>query len=649
MLRPCALVSSVWGSLRLGPQRTYTSCFAWACGGLDDVSMSPWPADAVRQGDTNTPTDTNVPTDAAPLDLLGGEIADCGDAGCLAGFVCIGGACEPGCRADGDCPEGQHCIPESLPYGFCAECADDKHCWTGRCVEGQCRVGCELRDDCLALPDAPVCDPINGVCVGCIDLFDCDSGNLCLRGTCIPGCTADDGCPDPLHCDTAAGSHGACLLCVRDGHCPEGQRCLNGRCGFDCDAIQCPFDRPLCVPETGACVECIDAMHCQPNEVCLGSACQPGCLQDADCSAELVCTGGVPGHCVGCKTEADCPEGAACILEQCVTAPCGSDDACGTGRYCHPALKTCYDLPPKVCSKDRDCGLIPGTQLGRNCDPLTRKCIAECLFGGRCPDPTMFCIDRSCYDCRADTDCPGTRCDPFDRACHGCTGDSNCLNAGWHCEIGAGACYPCVFDAHCGAGVRCHPQKHRCVECMIDADCRDPSRPSCAKDNSCVATCEEGCALGQDQCAPLGSGTSGVRVCGDYDHDACLELSAVQACPAGQACVMQGDRGACACTQECEAGLARCIDGKPKQRQGCIVDPATNCPRWVAETCSDGAACTGGVCTCTGECQYPSSKCDTDNWSYYYYCGRENGACLHWIHLQCDSGSTCDSHTGTCR
>lgn len=619
------------------------TCLAAGCGAADDASLNPWPSDVVAPGDPGDGADAVAP------DLPAADVPDCGTPGCLPGFVCVGGACEPGCRVDGDCPEDQHCMPESLPHGFCAECALGEHCWTGRCVEGQCRLGCLLQDDCFGLPDAPVCDPINGVCVGCVDLSDCAPGHLCLRGTCVPGCTADDGCPDPLRCDASAGTHGACVLCVRDDHCPEGQRCLDGgRCGFDCDAIQCPFDRPRCVPETGACVECVDGTHCGAVEVCLGGTCVPGCLRDDDCGEGLVCTGGSPGRCVGCETEADCVDGAACILEQCVTDPCVDDAACGAGRYCHPALKTCYDLPAKACDEDRDCGLIPGTQIGRNCDPLTRTCIAECLPGGRCLDATMFCIDGSCYGCRTGADCPGTRCDAFDRACDRCAGDADCVNAGWHCEVGAGACYPCVFDAHCGTGVRCHPQKHRCVECMIDADCRDPARPSCAKDNTCVAACADDCAAGTGQCAPLPDGSSGLRACGDHDTDPCLEPGPVQACPAGQACAGTGDAGACACTQECAAGDARCVDGKPTQRQVCIVDPATGCPRWVAETCPDGAACTGGACACTGECQYPSSRCDPDNWSYYFYCGREGGACLHWIHLKCDSGAMCDSGTGTC-
>lgn len=608
----------------------------------DDASLNPW------SGDVSPPPDPGADEDIGLADVARSDVADCPEPGCLPGFVCIDGACEPGCRFDLDCPEGQHCLPESLPYGFCAECAQDDHCWTGHCLAGQCRIGCMRQEDCAALHDAPVCDPVNGVCVGCIDRNDCAPGHLCLRSNCVPGCTGDDGCPNPLFCDPDASEHGTCVPCAQDVHCTGGRRCLDHRCVFDCGTISCPFDRPRCVPETGACVECIDSSHCLPSQVCLGNVCLPGCLRDEDCGEGLVCTGGSPGRCVGCETEADCPDGAACVLDQCVLDPCADDIACGEGRYCHPLLKGCRDLPEGACSQDRDCGLIPGTQLGRNCDPLTRTCIPECLPGGYCLDGSMFCIEGSCYGCRIDGDCPGTRCDPFDRACVSCSGDGDCLNAGWHCAVGTGACHPCVFDAHCGVGGRCHPEKHRCVECMIDADCRTVERPVCGKDNVCAATCEDECDAGSTQCAPLGDGTSGIRSCGDHDLDPCLEPGTAQACPAGQACRVADGVGACVCSEECTAGDQVCVDGDAGWRRVCIVDPATGCPRWVNEKCEVGAACSGGVCACTGECTYPSSKCDPDNITYYYYCGREGGSCLHWIHLKCDHGATCDSRTGTC-
>lgn len=610
-----------------------------------DVSITPWSPDVTNAEDPGESGDA-VEGDELPAT----DASWCAQTGCLAGFVCVEAGCVPGCATDRDCPEGRYCRPDVQPHGVCSECAADEQCGTGRCVDGQCRVACVHQADCLLLPDAPVCDPIHGVCVGCLGRDDCDPGQLCLLGTCVPGCLADDGCPIPLRCDQASGPNGACVVCVGDAHCSGGRRCVDRLCVFDCDTITCPFDRPLCLPETGACVECIDSASCAGVQVCLGNACRPGCLRDEDCGAGLVCTGGSPGRCVGCETPADCPdEGALCILEQCVTNPCSDDVACGAGRYCHPRLRTCYDLPAASCSQDRDCGLIPGTQIGRNCDPLTRTCIAECLPGRVCLDASMYCIDGSCYGCRTDGDCAGTRCDPFDQACDRCKADADCANANWHCETASGACYPCVFDAHCGAGVRCHPEKHRCVECMIDFDCRAvEGRPVCAKDNTCVASCQDECQSGAAVCAPLTGGGSGIRRCGDFDADPCLEYGAVQACVAGQTCKTVGNVGQCACSEECEAGQAQCIDGSPGSRRVCIVDPATGCPRWVTEACEKGAACNGGVCACTGECQYPSSKCDEKNWTYYYYCGREGGSCLHWIHLKCENGASCNTSTGQC-
>ncbi len=633
-----------------------------ACGSEAPLSteLTPWMQDAPGGTDAEgdpldaMPGDADLPHDPAPADA---EVVVPPDGGCSSsdgcplGSVCIDTACVPGCVMDRDCPDGMHCIPESLPHGFCTECTEDGHCGDGRCVDGQCRARCTVDDDCADVPDAPYCEPLDSVCVGCRIDDDCGLGNVCLGRQCLAGCTSDANCPKPLRCNRVAVEVGTCVECAGDAQCSGGRVCRGQRCVFDCAAIECPFDRPRCVPATGACVECEETAQCDAGRICLSGTCVPGCLVEGDCGAGMHCTGGStggsPGQCVACTTESHCTGGARCVGNVCVLQTCATDGDCGAGRYCHPVLKDCHDLPADACATDKDCGLIPGTQIGRNCDPLTRTCIAECLPLKTCAVATRFCIDGSCYGCRANADCPGTRCDPFDRECDRCASDADCTVAGWHCNTATGACMQCVFDADCGTGRRCHPDKHTCVECRIDADCKVATLPVCGKDNRCIAACQDECAAGNGACAAMGGGMMGIRPCGDVDNDPCLDLGPVVACPAGQACVTGPDgSGACGCAGVCTAGDSRC-SADAASIEECVLDAVTGCTLWKATACGKGAACTGGACACTGECTYSSRKCDPDKSWITLYCGREGGACNHWIEVDCPFPGYCVE--GECR
>jgi len=425
----------------------------WACGGSPSPSLSgidlsspaydiPGPGDAATSD--GTPRDPGIP-DGGGLDAPSPECSTSDQ--CDLGKVCIEGRCEAGCVQDRDCPQGRHCIPEALPHGYCAECATDEHCPEGRCLDGLCRRFCLVQEDCAALSDAHVCDPIAGVCVGCIADQDCPPATVCEMRTCRTGCRGDASCPEGLFCDKSVGTYGLCVSCVVDGQCDPGLLCRDHRCIQDCSRIPCPFDRPICLPATGECVECLDVGECPEGRTCIGNACVEGCLTDNECGKGLHCTSDVPGECVACTRDSHCPEGWRCQEHACIGQQCQKDADCGEGRYCHPVVQACLDLPPGACFTDRDCGIIPGTQIGRNCDPLSRTCLAECLPGKVCLDSSRFCIDGSCYGCRANADCPGTLCSPIDRECRKCAEDSDCLLAGWHCDDRTGACHPCTGDA----------------------------------------------------------------------------------------------------------------------------------------------------------------------------------------------------------
>lgn len=157
------------------------------------------------------------------------------------------------------------------------------------------------------------------------------------------------------------------------------------------------------------------------------------------------------------------------------------------------------------------------------------------------------------------------------------TGDAGCTPA---CEAGQTRC----------AGVEVVER------CVADADgCAVwTADPACAAGARCEAgDCVEACA---DACANAGLGEcdgGGVRLCGNFDADSCLEFSNSQPCPSGTSCSL----GVCStgCTDECLAS----------GNLDCSGDRVVVCGQFDADSCLDlstetlcvaGESCIAGAC-----------------------------------------------------
>ena len=233
--------------------------------------------------------------------------------------------------------------------------------------------------------------------------------------------------------------------------------------------------RLLCGPE-GTCVQCTDEAPCDGADVCdeTGSCVQ--CLDDEQCEDDVlrpVCRTDRK-QCVACTGDEHCLVGAR--------QRCSEDNECveclNDGHCTAETADFCIANSCEQCRDDDDCSAAAGTPL---CDDATKTCIAECTSHGDCTDPTKAqCDSGNCVACDADAQCGGVQrggkgaevCD--DGECWECTGtkydacgvdagdnhrafvcDSRARTCSDQKEEDAGACKPCVSDAHCVPGQFC--------------------------------------------------------------------------------------------------------------------------------------------------------------------------------------------------
>jgi len=566
---------------------------------------------------------------------------------CDLGQLCINSHCIPGCQSERDCPDGMRCDAADGPHGGCKECLVDEDCGgTAKCVNGACASICTSDADCLSNAALPRCSMAAGVCVGCLQDSDCPIGNVCESTQCVPGCRGDRDCAQPSRCDLAAGPHGACVECLGSGDCASPKTCKGDICVIDCTAIQCPVDRPLCLPESGDCVACVAKADCGTGKVCSNHQCAPGCGDDNDCTGGWHCLSGGNGSCVECLLDGQCGSGKTCRNNACTTAnpSCHQDSDCKGGQYCHPVLKDCRTIPPNACAVNGDCGIFG---IGGHCDPLTRTCIDPCtvgLCGVLGSTTTPVCVDGGCYQCGSNADCPGTQCSLFDRSCGACTGDNDCIGTLKRCDPVDGKCYGCLSDGQCGTGRRCEPVGRTCVECLSGADCKTGGKPVCGKDGTCIATCTDECTTKGDVFCVAGNPDAYVE-CGDWDNDPCLEIGSQYgpsgyACPPVQQCDVQPDgiHGQCTCHDECASGQAKCDSSG--YLLTCDQNSNSGCWYWGTHSCASNQLCSAGKCVCNNACSpsYPNQCHGTYTLDTCY---KDSSGCYYWYTTTCANGGQC--------
>ena len=266
---------------------------------------------------------------------------------------------------------------------------------------------------------------------------------------------SDAGSPDAAvaRCpaDPAVGEPGA--PCVEDAECDSMEGAGDGRCLRGAK-------RGLIFPGTGYCVRiCAEgATSCGSGTVCISqesfpmAVCMDACSLCGDpgtpgfyCSAGLACTNHIAGELVNaaaclpgdematigtpCTSNAECPPGAICELDQ-----SGTTGVCG-GVNC---------VPPDSCNADDDSQCIDPDGEGGDPSFCIDPCeeTADCATddGQRCDEDGMFCRHSVIGDpCGADGDCgqPPWSCSP-DSICtipcgDGCP-DGTVCNEGGRCE-----------------------------------------------------------------------------------------------------------------------------------------------------------------------------------------------------------------------
>ncbi len=368
---------------------------------------------------------------------------------------------------------------------------------------------------------------------------------------------------------------------------------------------------------------------------------QLSCSSDAECSHGLVCDK-LRRVCV-CTSDKICaaidPTVPYCnaFTGQCVAdiAGCKSDAACGAGKFCDIALRTCRSKVAYCdpCTQDAECG-GPNDNCVHYPDFPTAPpfCATACGAGDACPDgqkcaqtekgkqcipaaglcnQTAACVPDSGQSCSSDTDCTqgtsqvcdstlgrcvtspapcaqGEVCDATTHVCvGGCTTNQECIdrfaNANYQCQNAA-----CVLAHPC----------HQDTDCQLTEYCQKAAGAAATDAGVCAPTCnaDTDCPLG-DLCAT--NSTTGHRGCvpGCHDNSGC-PLNAI--CDGGQ-CAMTATDG----TPHCQAKEVcsfkdECIDNscvlQPDQCKSCAAGcGAGGCATLLANYKCDNTTCPTGV------------------------------------------------------
>jgi hypothetical protein len=259
--------------------------------------------------------------------------AGCDDGNaCTGGDKCSGSACSSGTAIS--CNDGDDCTTDS-----CAPASGCVHSAISGCIPSFLPA-CGGQTDCKS----GVCDPVSHMCVGCLGVSDCSSGNACEKQKCVPGpaCGSDVQCKATSQvCNTDAS---VCVDCKVKGDCASNQACVQDKCvaapactsSKDCTAI--------CDTNKGVCVGCLSSKDCLGGEICdAWQACVPAYCKATQCAGgeQFTCVG---GSSYGAGTS--CDDGNDCTLDSCASGQgcahtnvldgveCGAGAACGNPGKC---------------------------------------------------------------------------------------------------------------------------------------------------------------------------------------------------------------------------------------------------------------------------------------------------------------------------
>lgn len=422
-----------------------------------------------------------------------------------------------------------------------------------------------------------------------------DAGDNLAPDSALP----DAGTCQGLHCD----DHNPCTEYVCDD---------DGKCSFElltrameCDGVACTTGDQcvagLCAPGAADSTLCEDDNPCN-REICVvGVGCSQNNLDGERCDDGLGCTEAdvcLHGRCWGTSS---CANGGVCDSERKACVTCTKDAQCDDNDPCTRDTCSCADAACEggTCSR---VAVADGTA----CDDGTSCTSRDRCQGGVCQGQSnrALCDDRNaCTEERCDV----TRGCVFDAAEGTCDDDRECTSND-RCVAGA-----CAGDVSCGEGAYCDALG-RCVQCEVDADCRDATSDACLIDSCvegrCLRTLREGacddgvaCTVGdvcvEGVCHP---GKPEDERCADSDQctrDVCEPFAG---CTHRLAALDCNDGVDCTTNDKCSQGVCRgqssCGDGQICQLElnVCVTCLSDN-------DCADGNECSSDRCV-NGVCQH---------------------------------------------
>ena len=453
---------------------------------------------------------------------------------CSGGYACVGGACRP----PGYCPysaptkatqcKGKLCyLYKCTPW----ECTSNSHCSNGqvcsnyKCVNPTCNnagtYGVYNTACVQASPNRPYCAVFQ--CRQCERNSTVGSKtSSCSKYTTTPYCAAYNcrQCPHTnftsfSSCQTINPDYKYCVG-YKCGQCPHKWKTsdttyCNGNPCKDYICMQCsngsttPKLDTVCQSKTPGmpfcksykCVECPDT-----NQQSI--TCRAKYKNKPFCNANNVCVQcsevGVSQYCKSTTGKGYCQNGTCveCPTSQITDSPiCRQTHAQGSKPYCKNYK--CVECP-----NDSTTGVYDFhycyNRYATSSNPVKRYCASnacvECPFKKTqktvaCPGTQPICSGYKCRQCVTNNDCPSgqecksNKCVKPTEQCGNCRTDAWCASN-------------TTTGSKCGTGkIRCRAKDHKCVECIVDGDCK--SGYKCSASNTCVpSNCPTNCSSDLD-------------------------------------------------------------------------------------------------------------------------------------------------------